>query len=74
MELLADVLFKGCYQPNRFLRGQVLSVQLDQNGKPLAELLLEVRAAPKTLELAVHHYSEPIAKLITFFHTKGKST
>ena len=74
MELLADVLFKCCHHPNRFLRGQVLSVQLDQNGKPLAELLLEVGAAPKTLELAVHHYPEPIAKLITFFHTKGKST
>ena len=73
MELLADVLFKGCHQPNRFLRGQVLSVQLDQNGEPLAELLLEVGAAPKTLELAVHHYPEPIAKLITFFHAKGKS-
>ena len=73
MELLADVLFKCCHQPNRFLRGQVLSAQLYQNGKPLAELLLEVGAAPKTLELAVHHYPEPVAKLITFFHAKGKS-
>ncbi len=63
-------VFKLLHHFRRLLRKLSRRGELCQNGEALAEFVLQMSCATKTLELTIHHDSESSTKLLTLFHTE----